>query len=85
MQNKALQALLQNQHQPQMLENSYFSAGNPEHTLVPSKLQTPSTTEELPPVNKKAPTQDRMEILNKFLATILSQKEDKESDLNLVT
>ena len=26
-QNKALQALLQNQHQPQMLENSYFSAG----------------------------------------------------------
>ena len=84
-QNKALQALLQNQHQPQMLENSYFSAGNPEHTLVPSKLQTPSTAEELPPVNEKAPTQDRMEILNKFLATIPSQKEDKDSDLNLVT
>ena len=53
--------------------------------MVPSKLQTPSTAEELPPVNEKAPTQDRMEIWNKFLATIPSQKEDKDSDLNLVT
>ena len=38
-QNKALQALLQNQHQPQMLENYYFSAGTLSTLWSPQSLR----------------------------------------------